>query len=159
MVTANGNAASGYTYNAGLPDLPRSVAGLGKPHRPWCGDCKRKDLDLDAQGLCERCARAAVTRAEQKARWAELERQEAAQRRSSGEDGQETRKRRTRRGPKPAARKTAVPSRIVPELGVSALAVKTWAVTTGRLDAVRHGRVPKHIVAAYADAQARGEVA
>lgn len=44
-----------------LPAVPRMSA----PHRPWCVDCKVKHeaTDLDRDGRCDRCAKAAVCRA------------------------------------------------------------------------------------------------
>lgn len=64
-----GNAGTGYVYNAPPPDLPRAD-GRHTPHRPWCVDCKVKHdaTELDKDGRCPRCARAAVARAEAEAR-------------------------------------------------------------------------------------------
>lgn len=60
-----GNAVAGGTYTDTAPNLPRAGENLGHGHRPWCVDCKRKhDPDhLDDDQRCEKCARAAVSRA------------------------------------------------------------------------------------------------
>ena len=70
MVTIQGNAASGYTYNAPPPDLPHDTARIRPAHKPWCVDCKRKDRPLDVDQLCVQCVHARVTRAAQRERWA-----------------------------------------------------------------------------------------
>jgi predicted DNA-binding protein (UPF0251 family) len=62
MVTGHSIA---YVSGTGHIPLPKHGDQLHTSHRPWCVDCKRKhDADqLDDAGHCERCARAAVTRA------------------------------------------------------------------------------------------------
>jgi hypothetical protein len=159
MVKAIGNAASGYTYNAPPPDLPRGDRFRRPAHRPWCAGCKRKDRQLDNDQLCEPCARAAVTRAAQRERWKELEKQEAA---AARERPAPKPKRRTRRGPRPGAVPVRRPSKsvaLLDDLGVSAREVKDWALAQGLLSEVVRGRVPREVASAYADAHQRGEVA
>lgn len=79
MVSTYGNASTGSSYSdATAVDLPRPAAGVRPAHRPWCVDCKRKDRALDDDQLCEQCAHAAVTRAAQRARWAEADQAERA---------------------------------------------------------------------------------
>lgn len=156
MVKIFGTAASGYTYNAPPPDLPR-VEGILRPsHRPWCTGCKRKDRPLDTAQLCEQCARAAVTRAAQRERWAELDKQEAAQQRAEQDA---PKKRRTRRGPRRVATRPARSSVMLDGLGVSSIEVKQWALENGLLSEVRRGRVPAEVLTAYTAARTRGEVA
>lgn len=80
MVTNLGNALTGNAYgDRHYPLPPLDTARVRPAHKPWCADCKRKDRELDDACLCEQCARAAVTRAAQRARWAEAERLEALQ--------------------------------------------------------------------------------
>lgn len=78
-----GNALAGGIYGDQHYQLPRAN-GVRRPNRPWCCDCKRTlDADqLDNDGRCERCARAAVARAEAAVRREQRLAQEAEQRKA-----------------------------------------------------------------------------
>ncbi|AJR18464.1 hypothetical protein GUY44_07010 [Pimelobacter simplex] len=74
MVQVLGNATTGGNYTDMPPvDLPRDTSTIRAAHQPWCADCKRKGRELDDDGRCPQCARAAITRAEGAARRAAAE--------------------------------------------------------------------------------------
>lgn len=74
-----GNATAYVGGQQGRP-LPKVPDRLHPAHRPWCSDCKKKHdaADLDENGRCPGCARAAVTRAAAAERRAEREAAEQA---------------------------------------------------------------------------------
>lgn len=105
MVTTLGNAVTGYTYDTHQIDLPRETARLRPAHQTWCTDCKRKGLELDGAQRCEKCARAVVSRAAQRERWAQAEKEE--RRRAAREEATRPRPKPKRRAPRAAGRQGA----------------------------------------------------
>lgn len=76
MVQTLGNATGGNTYGTVTVDLPRDTAAIRPSHKPWCTRCKRTGRDLNTDQMCEPCARAAVSAAALRVRWAEAEKAE-----------------------------------------------------------------------------------
>jgi hypothetical protein len=155
MVQILGNAGSGNTYNAPPPDLPHDTTRLRPAHKPWCADCKRKDRELNVDDLCATCAHARVTRAALQARWAEAEKQEAAEARRQEAAARSTAAERRMSAPVVSRNRLEEAVRRVSR----SLAIKQWALNHGLVDEIRPGRLPHELAAAYEAARARGEVA
>lgn len=119
MVTTLGNAIAGNAYGNRHYPLPQFDTALVRaPHKPWCADCKRTDRGaLDGDGVCERCAKARVTRAEQRARWAEAEKAELAEQRAASTKRTPAAK---KAAPKPKAKPAPRPKAVRPKLSAPA---------------------------------------